>query len=150
MKKYLWLALVLVAGGLILYVVTGPGAADENKDAKVVTAADGLKYQDLKVGDGETAKEGDVVQVYYTGWLTADGVTMGKQFDSNADGGKPFPVKLGAGEVIKGWDEGLVGMKVGGKRRLIIPPSLGYGDEDHGPIPGKSTLMFDVELLKIK
>ena len=150
MKKYLWLALVVAAGVVVLYLVSGPGTADENKDAKVVTTASGLKYQDLKVGDGDTAKAGDAVQVHYTGWLTPDGTTKGKKFDSSVDRGEPFPFKLGNGDVIKGWDEGVAGMKVGGKRRLIIPSSLGYGDEDHGPIPGKSTLMFDVELLKIK
>ena len=150
MKKYLWLPLVLLAGAVTLYLVSGPGTADESKDAKVVTTASGLKYQDLKVGDGVTAQAGDVVQVHYTGWLTPDGVTKGKKFDSSVDRGEPFPFKLGAGEVIKGWDEGVAGMKVGGKRRLIIPSSLGYGDAGSGPIPPKATLLFDVELLKIK
>ena len=150
MKKYLWLALVLAAGVLVLYVVQSPGTADEKTEGKVVTTDSGLKYQDLKEGTGDAAKAGDVVQVHYTGWLTTDGTTKGTKFDSSIDHGKPFPFKLGAGEVIKGWDEGVAGMKVGGKRRLVIPPALGYGDQDKGDIPPNSTLLFDVELLKIK
>ena len=128
MKKYLWLALVLAAGVLVLYVVSSPGTADEKTEGKVVTTDSGLKYQDLKEGTGDAAKAGDVVQVHYTGWLTTDGATKGTKFDSSVDRGKPFPFKLGNGDVIKGWDEGVAGMKVGGKRRLVIPPALGYGD----------------------
>ena len=116
MKKYLWLALVLAAGVLVLYVVSSPGTADEKTEGKVVTTDSGLKYQDLKEGTGDAAKAGDVVQVHYTGWLTTDGPTKGTKFDSSVDRGKPFPFKLGNGDVIKGWDEGVAGMKVGGKR----------------------------------
>jgi len=150
MKKYLWLALVLAAGVLVLYVVSSPGTADEKKEGKIVTTDSGLKYQDLKEGTGDAAKAGDVVQVHYTGWLTTDGTTKGKKFDSSVDRGDPFKFKLGNGDVIKGWDEGVAGMKVGGKRRLVIPPALGYGDQDKGDIPPNSTLLFEVELLKIK
>jgi FKBP-type peptidyl-prolyl cis-trans isomerase FkpA len=151
MKKYLWLALVLVAGSVVLYLVSGPGSAEEKKDAKVVTTDSGLKYQDLKEGTGDAAKSGDVVEVQYTGWLTDDGTTPGKKFDSSKDhGGDPFKFKLGAGRVIKGWDEGVAGMKPGGTRKLIIPSSLGYGDDGSGPIPPKATLIFEVELVRIK
>lgn len=108
------------------------------------TTASGLQYQDVVVGTGATAKAGDMVSVHYLGTFTD-----GKKFDSSYDRGEPFQFKLGAGMVIKGWDEGVAGMKVGGKRKLIIPPSLGYGPQDYGPIPGNSTLLFDVELVSI-
>ncbi len=112
---------------------------------KIVTTASGLKYEDLKVGEGAEAKSGDRVEVHYTGWLE-----NGTKFDSSVDRGKPFPFPLGAGRVIKGWDQGVAGMKVGGKRKLIIPPALGYGDRGAGGvIPPNATLIFEVELLKI-
>jgi len=98
---------------------------------------------DLVVGTGAEAVVGDTLSVNYTGWL-ADGT----QFDTSY-GKQPFVFRLGAGQVIKGWDQGLVGMKVGGQRRLIIPPSLGYGSAGSGPIPGNATLKFEVELLSI-
>ena len=106
-----------------------------------------LKIKDLKVGTGATAKSGQSVTVNYTGWL-ADGT----KFDSSLDSGQPFTFNLGAGEVIKGWDEGVAGMKVGGTRKLIIPPSKGYGDQGagNGAIPPGATLVFDVELLGVK
>jgi FKBP-type peptidyl-prolyl cis-trans isomerase len=105
----------------------------------------GLQYWDIKVGTGAEAKEGSHVVVNYTGWLT-----NGKKFDSSV-GHEPFDFKIGAGEVIKGWDEGVAGMKVGGKRQLRIPPSLGYGATGApGAIPPNATLIFDVELLRIK
>jgi peptidylprolyl isomerase len=104
-----------------------------------------LKYEDLKVGTGEQARPGDQVEVHYTGWLKD-----GTKFDSSLDRGKPFPFKLGAGDVIKGWDQGVAGMKVGGKRKLTIPPELAYGNRTRGPIPANSTLVFEVELLKVE
>jgi FKBP-type peptidyl-prolyl cis-trans isomerase len=108
--------------------------------------ADGLEYWDIKAGTGATAKAGQTVVVHYTGWLTT-----GKKFDSSVDRGQPFDFPLGAGMVIKGWDEGVAGMKVGGKRQLRIPSDLAYGDAGHPPvIPQKATLIFDVELLGIK
>lgn len=104
----------------------------------------GLQYWDIVVGTGKVAKEGDGVRVHYTGWLA-----NGKKFDSSVDAGRPFTFVLGNGEVIKGWDEGVAGMKVGGKRQLHIPPDLGYGENGtpDGTIPPNSTLIFDVQLL---
>jgi FKBP-type peptidyl-prolyl cis-trans isomerase len=103
----------------------------------------GLEYWDIKEGTGAVAKAGDTVKVHYTGWLT-----NGKKFDSSLDRGQPFQFKLGAGQVIKGWDEGVAGMKAGGKRQLRIPPELGYGSSGAGGvIPPNATLIFDVELL---
>src|SRR5215470_1113659 len=107
--------------------------------------ASGLEYWDLKQGTGPEATAGKKVQVHYTGWLTS-----GKKFDSSV-GGKPFEFNLGAGQVIKGWDEGVAGMKVGGKRQLRIPADLGYGQEGSPPvIPPNSTLIFDVQLLGVQ
>ena len=109
----------------------------------------GLKYTDEKVGTGAEAKRGEKVTVHYTGWLYVDG-KRGKKFDSSVDRGQPFTFKFGAGKVIKGWDEGVDGMKVGGKRELIIPPELGYGQGGAGNvIPPNATLDFEVELLKV-
>ncbi len=115
--------------------VTGPG----------VTTASGLQYWDIKVGTGQIANDGDHVKVHYTGWLTS-----GKKFDSSVDAHQPFELTLGKGEVIKGWDEGIAGMKVGGKRQLRIPPDLAYGAQGYpGAIPPNATLIFDVQLLAV-
>ena len=117
--------------------VTGDGVKTES----------GLQYWDITEGTGKVAKEGDGVRVHYTGWLTT-----GKKFDSSVDAGRPFRFVLGNGEVIKGWDEGVAGMKVGGKRQLRIPPDLGYGENGtpDGTIPPNSTLIFDVRLLSVQ
>jgi len=110
-----------------------------------VTTPSGLQYIDLTVGDGAEAKAGQRVRVHYTGWLT-----NGKKFDSSVDRREPFAFGLGLGEVIRGWDEGVAGMKVGGKRKLTIPPSLGYGARGAGGvIPPNATLLFEVELLGV-
>jgi FKBP-type peptidyl-prolyl cis-trans isomerase FkpA len=104
-----------------------------------------MNIEELAEGNGTLAVSGRKVAVHYTGWLTD-----GKKFDSSKDRGKPFEFTLGAGEVIKGWDEGVKGMKVGGKRKLTIPPHLGYGARGAGGvIPGNATLIFEVELLKV-
>jgi peptidylprolyl isomerase len=109
-----------------------------------------LKITDVKLGSGAVAKAGEQVTVHYTGWLYEHGA-RGKKFDSSVDRGTPFSFALGAGNVIPGWDKGVAGMKVGGKRTLIIPPDLGYGADGtpDGTIPPGATLIFDVELLKV-
>ena len=105
----------------------------------------GLQYWDIKVGTGRTADRGNTVQVHYTGWLTS-----GKKFDSSV-GGPPFKFRIGAHQVIAGWEEGVTGMKVGGKRQLRIPPDLAYGKEGYpGAIPPNATLIFDIELLRVE
>ena len=109
----------------------------------------GLKYTDTTVGTGDEATRGKKVTVHYTGWLYNNG-EKGKKFDSSVDRGEPFSFSLGGGQVIPGWDQGVAGMKVGGKRTLIIPANLGYGARGAGgAIPPNATLMFDVELLKV-
>jgi len=145
---------LMFAAGIGLLVALAP--ADDKKDdkaGKVVTTDSGLKYEDLKVGDGDAAKQGDAVEVHYTGWLIKEDGSKGDKFDSSYDHKppEPFVVKIGKSRVIKGWHEGLTGMKVGGKRRLIIPPDLAYGDDGRPPvIPPKATLIFEIELLKIQ
>ena len=109
-----------------------------------VTMPNGLKYVDLIVGSGATAETGKRVAVHYTGWLTDN-----TKFDSSLDRGQPYPFTLGAREVIQGWDEGIKGMRIGGKRKLTIPPDLGYGASGYGPIPANATLIFEVELMGV-
>ena len=117
---------------------------------QVIEMPNGLKYTDTKTGDGATATPGNKVSVHYTGWLYNNGA-KGTKFDSSVDRGQPFQFTLGAHQVIAGWDEGVAGMKVGGKRTLIIPPELGYGARGAGGvIPPNATLMFDVELLGVQ
>jgi len=114
------------------------------------TTSSGLIINDTVVGTGKTAAAGQQVSVHYTGWLFYGG-ERGKKFDSSKDRGQPFGFALGAGQVIKGWDEGVQGMKVGGTRKLTIPPDLGYGARGAGGvIPPNATLIFDVELLDVK
>ena len=124
-----------------------PEAAPEPEGAKLV-------IKDTKAGKGREAASGDMLRVHYTGWLynfnAKDG--KGRKFDSSRDRGQPLELPIGAGKVIKGWDQGIVGMKVGGKRTLVIPPELGYGARTmgNGIIPANSTLLFEVELVGIK
>ena len=115
----------------------------------LTTTASGLQYEDTVVGEGAEAKAGQNVTVHYTGWLYKDG-QQGAKFDSSKDRNDPFVFALGAGMVIRGWDEGVAGMQVGGKRTLIIPSEMGYGARGAGGvIPPNATLMFDVELLAV-
>jgi peptidylprolyl isomerase len=120
------------------------------QQGKTTELADGLKYTDTKVGDGTVAEKGYIVSVQYTGWIYKNG-NKGAKFDSSLDRGKPITFTLGKHEVIAGWEEGLTGMKVGGKRTLIIPPSLGYGATGSGSvIPPNATLIFEVELVSAR
>ncbi len=178
MKTVVWIVLIIVLSSLIVFVgcknkgdiMDGPGMVntdgadvktpqdggegtealnepekDPTEEPEKKEEATGLKIEDIKVGEGEAVKEGDTVKVHYTGMLT-----NGKVFDSSKERGEPFRFTVGAGNVIKGWEEGLIGMKVGGKRLLTIPPDLGYGDRDMGDIPPNSTLIFEIELLGLE
>lgn len=133
---------LVAAGAAYLFA---PSALRGGAGAEVTTPS-GLKYTDLVVGKGPSPRTGQTAVVHYTGTLID-----GTKFDSSVDRGQPYPFTLGRGQVIKGWDEGVATMKVGGKRRMVIPPALGYGDRGSPPkIPGGSTLVFDVELLGVK
>jgi len=135
---------------LAILAVSTPVGRSDAADNQVTEMPDGLKYTDTKIGDGATAKAGNKVSVNYTGWLYNNGA-KGAKFDSSLDRGQPFQFTLGAHQVIAGWDEGVAGMKVGGKRTLIIPPELGYGARGAGgAIPPNATLMFDVDLLQVQ
>lgn len=116
--------------------------------ATPTTTSDGLQYIDLKVGTGNTVKLGDTINVNYNGWIQSTEVRFDSSYIDN--NGKPAQFTLTSGGLIQGWIEGIPGMKVGGKRRLIIPPSLGYGDQANGPIPANATLIFDVEIVSIQ
>lgn len=136
--------------GLLLSLVLLLSSCSKNGPTKVsgpgTTTASGLQYWDITTGNGATAESGKQVSVQYTGWLTD-----GTKFDSSVDRNQPINFTLGVGQVIKGWDEGVSGMKVGGKRQLHIPPGLAYGSRGFGDsIPPNSTLIFDVELLGVK
>lgn len=141
-------AFALIAGlsGIIAAGSFTPAAAQ----TKTMTTASGLQITDSTVGTGASPKTGQICSMHYTGWLYVNGA-KGKKFDSSVDRGTPFDFPIGTGRVIKGWDEGVATMKVGGKRTLIIPPALGYGASGAGGvIPPNATLVFDVELLAVK
>ena len=139
-------AIVLSALPLAALAFASESKPATTADASWKKTASGLEIQELKVGEGAEAKPGKTVDVHYTGWLLD-----GTKFDSSVDRGKPFSFHLGAGEVIRGWDEGVAGMKVGGKRKLRIPADLGYGARGAGGvIPANATLLFDVELLGVR
>jgi peptidylprolyl isomerase len=153
-RKFLVVALTIFTAALgLAQTARRPTHTRPNTKAPTKVTGDGVKtdsglqYWDIVVGTGKVAKEGDGVRVHYTGWLP-----NGKKFDSSVDAGRPFTFVLGNGEVIKGWDEGVAGMKVGGKRQLHIPPDLGYGENGtpDGTIPPNSALIFDVQLLSIQ
>ena len=151
MKK---LVSVLLAGATALALCALPANADEKSekksDSKMVKTPSGLQYEDVVVGTGATPKTGQTCVMHYTGWLWENGA-KGKKFDSSRDSGKPFEFPLGMGRVIKGWDEGVASMKVGGKRNLLIPGNLAYGQRGYpGLIPPNATLFFEVELLGVK
>jgi len=155
MTKYIAAVAVILALAAVFVLAQSATrkSAAPNTHAPTKVTGDGVKtpsgliYWDIRVGNGEVAKEGSRVRVHYTGWLA-----NGKKFDSSVDAGQPFDFRIGNGEVIKGWEEGVAGMRVRGKRQLRIPPSLGYGAEGtpDGPIPPNATLIFDVELLAMQ
>jgi FKBP-type peptidyl-prolyl cis-trans isomerase FkpA len=131
-------------------VIGEPSNAMAQAAGKTMTTPSGLQITDTKVGDGAAPKTGQTCVMHYTGWLYQNGA-KGKKFDSSVDRGEPFEFAIGTHQVIRGWDEGVATMKVGGKRTLIIPPELGYGARGAGGvIPPNATLIFDVELLDVK
>jgi len=144
---------IRIAGAAVALAILAmcmPVGRSDAADNQVTEMPDGLKYTDTKTGDGATAKAGNKVTVNYTGWLYENGA-KGKKFDSSLDRNQPFQFTLGAKQVIAGWDEGVAGMRVGGKRTLIIPPELGYGTRGAGgAIPPNATLIFDVDLLQVQ
>lgn len=142
--------LTILALPLMTVFLTGCTSTTERKQHVTrQKSASGLEYEVLKEGTGASPLKGQKVTVHYTGWLEENG-QPGKKFDSSVDRGTPFVFTIGIGQVIKGWDEGVLNMKVGEKRRLIIPAALGYGSRGAGAlIPGGATLIFDVELLKV-
>ena len=134
---------VLVSALLFALGASADTSAPSRAPGKPVTTPSGLKYYELKAGEGPLPKKGQRVRVHYTGWLTD-----GKKFDSSVDRGEPFEFPIATGRVIKGWDEGVGSMHVGGKRQLVIPPELAYGNRGFADlIPPNATLIFDVELL---
>jgi len=133
--------IVVLAGSAVAYVMMNRGPATGSE----IATASGLKYVDIVEGTGATPRTGQKVKVHYTGTLE-----NGMKFDSSVDRGQPYEFRIGTGAVIKGWDEGLASMKVGGKRKLIIPPALGYGERGSGDIPPNAILLFDVELLSVE
>jgi FKBP-type peptidyl-prolyl cis-trans isomerase len=147
MNKFLWLPIILLIGFIVLIFVNPDNGGRTDKATRPTNDSQAsVQKIDLQEGEGKEAQSGDVVVVHYTGTLKD-----GKKFDSSRDNGEPFEFKLGVGKVIKGWDKGIVGMKVGGKRKLIVPPDLAYGESGFPPaIPPDAELTFEVELLNIK
>jgi peptidylprolyl isomerase len=143
------IALAILSAGCAPASVPDPAGVGPQTDATVFTHASGLKIVDTKVGTGAIPRAGQVCVMHYTGWLYQNG-KKGAKFDSSLDRGTPFEFPIGRGKVIRGWDEGVATMKVGGKRTLIIPPDLGYGHVGAGSIPPHATLIFEVELLAVK
>ncbi|HKO61548.1 MAG TPA: FKBP-type peptidyl-prolyl cis-trans isomerase [Pyrinomonadaceae bacterium] len=136
------LVVIALAAAAVTYLIANRNSSSSGTE--VVTAS-GLKYTDVAEGTGTTTQNGQMLTVHYTGTLQ-----NGTKFDSSVDRGKPYQFRLGSGSVIKGWDEGLLGMKVGGKRKLVIPAALGYGARGTPNIPPNSTLLFDIELIDAK
>jgi len=132
----------LYVAAIGLLIICG---CSKKETGEEITTPSGLKYIDIKIGTGGSPQPGRQVTVHYTGWLE-----NGKKFDSSVDRGRPWEFTIGVGNVIKGWDEGIMTMKVGGKRKFIIPPELAYGKSGRGPIPPNATLIFEVELLDVE
>jgi peptidylprolyl isomerase len=140
-----WAAIALIVAS-----IAATGNASAQPATKPMTTSSGLQIVDTKPGTGPSPRAGQTVTVHYTGWLYVNGA-KGSKFDSSVDRNEPFSFPVGQGQVIRGWDEGVGSMKVGGKRTLIIPPALGYGARGAGGvIPPNATLIFDVELLGVK
>ena len=148
------LALLVLLSALLAGCPAGGGSLPSNTPSNQGnTMTDALAITELKPGAGAEVAAGQTAVVHYTGWLFADGApdNKGRKFDSSRDRNDPFAFRVGGGQVIKGWDQGVAGMKVGGERRLVIPPELGYGSRGAGgAIPGGATLVFDVELVSIR
>lgn len=143
-------AIVFAALAACLVAVGIPASGMAQGKGKTMTTASGLQIEDTVAGTGATPKTGQICVMHYTGWLYQNGA-KGAKFDSSRDRGQPFEFPIGTGRVIRGWDEGVASMKVGGKRTLIIPPDLGYGARGAGGvIPPNATLIFEVELLAVK
>jgi FKBP-type peptidyl-prolyl cis-trans isomerase len=152
MNSKFWIGFTAIAGLLFIAacvalqsLMADDTKKDDKKDEKVIKTDSGLEYVELKKGDGKEAKKGNTVEVHYTGWLTD-----GTKFDSSLDRKKPIEFEIGTKGIIAGWNEGITGMKVGGKRKLIIPSKLAYGKKGRGEIPPDADLIFEVELLKVK
>ena len=154
MNRFLFVPLAVVLSAAIFSVNGCSKSVESNKETSMeVSGVAELIKTDVVVGEGAEATAGKTVSVHYTGWLYDEAAPehKGKKFDSSRDRGEPFEFQLGAGQVIKGWDQGVAGMKVGGQRTLIIPPALGYGSRGAGGvIPPNATLVFDVELLGVR
>ena len=135
------IVMIVLAGSVVAYLMS----RGDSEAGTETTTASGLKIQDLRVGDGASPQPGQTITVNYVGTLE-----NGKEFDSSYRRGKPIDFKIGVGRVIKGWDEGLMGMKVGGKRKLFVPSALGYGARARPNIPPNSNLIFEIELLDVK
>lgn len=145
-QRNIRIAAIATIAVVLAFVAFAIFSSNQKGNGDMITTASGLQYQELTVGTGPAVKTGDTVSVHYTGWLED-----GTKFDSSVDRNQPFEFSVGMGMVIQGWDEGLVGMQVGGKRKLVIPPNLGYGSSGAGGvIPPNATLVFEVELLAIK
>ena len=137
--------LIMIVAAVLISCAGSDKSKNEKGELQTITTPSGLKYIDLTEGSGAAPQNGQTVVVHYVGTLE-----NGQEFDSSRKRNQPFSFILGSGKVIKGWDEGLLGMKIGGMRKLIIPPDLGYGSRNVGTIPANSTLIFEVELLDIR